>query len=355
MVRDTLGEDAVIVSTREERGGTIHVTAAVEPSYEQPYSSDDGDAPAFEIGSDASHHPHSKDWLQYDDEDEESAVIEEITDAMLRHGVSEDVLDHIISCATVIGFEQPGVALVAALEHLYNFQPLPQKSCKKPLMFVGPPGAGKTLAVAKQAARSVMKGLKVAVITTDTVRAGGVEQLQAFTKLLKTDLQKVETPEELAETINGLRAYDQILIDTPGINPFNKKDIRLSAQMIEAAKAEPILVLPGGIDTHESGDMARCFAAIGTTMLLPSRIDISRRLGGLLSAASLGSLTFTDASHTSKVADGLFDLTPQSMARLLMPQSVSTATPDSGGRSSSGTKPSQSDLYHPPGKVRQKQ
>lgn len=315
MVRDTLGEDAVIVSTREDRGGAIHVTAAIEPSYERDYGRQ---SPNFEVGNE----DHKNSWLQYDDEDDEAAVIEEITDAMLRHGVSEDVLDHIISCATVIGFEQPGVALVAALEHLYSFKPLPKDIQNKPLMFVGPPGAGKTLAVAKLAARSVMDGLNVAVITTDSVRAGGIEQLQAFTNLLRTDLKKAENPAQLRSLIDGLKGCDQILIDTPGINPFDKEEIKTSAQMIEASYAEPILVLPGGLDPQESGDIARSFATIGANLLMPTRIDIARRLGGLLSAASQGSLTFTDASHTSKVADGIFSITPQSLAKLLMPTSM---------------------------------
>ena len=35
MVRETLGEDAIIVATREEKGGkAVRVTAAVEPAFE---------------------------------------------------------------------------------------------------------------------------------------------------------------------------------------------------------------------------------------------------------------------------------------------------------------------------------
>ena len=316
MVRDTLGEDAIIVATREEKGGkAVRVTAAIDPS---DYDDSRFGAPAFEThGREA---PSSADtWLQYDDEDEEAAVAEEITDAMLRHAVPEDVMDQILSCATVVGFEQPGVAMIAAIEHLFEFSPLPQQAMNKAMLFCGPPGSGKTLAVAKTAARGVMNGLKVGVISTDTVRAGGIEQLAAFTKLLRINIQKAETPAQLAQTIEALRGCDQILIDTAGMNPFNTEDIKRLAKLIGASDIEPYLVLPGGMDAEESGEMGRVFATIGVHTLVPSRIDMARRLGGLLSAAHHGGMNFADASNTPKVADGLLSLNPKTLSKLLMP------------------------------------
>ncbi len=308
MVRETLGEDAVIVATREEKGGkSVRVTAAIDPGY---------GSPAFEVGP---ADDTDGGWLQYDTEDEENAVTEEITEAMLRHGVPEDVMDQVISCATVIGLEQPGVALIAALEHLFNFMPLPQKSFKKPIVLIGPPGGGKTLAAAKLAARGVMAGQNVGVITTDTVRAGGIEQLQSFTKLLGIDLKKAKNEKEFAHHIDALSDCDQLIIDTQGVNPFNREDIRGAAIYLGAADVEPVLVMPAGLDADESGEIARAFASLGANLLMPSRIDMARRLGGLLSAAHHGSLSFTDAGNSPKVAEGLLQITPSSLARLLMP------------------------------------
>lgn len=303
MVRDTLGEDAVIVATREDKGGrAVHVTAAVEP--------------AFELGRGAA---ASSDWLQYDEEEDDKAVAEELTDVLLRHGVTEEVMDQVISCATVVGMEKPGTALTASLEHLFGFRPLPQKPSKKALMAVGTPGCGKTLAVAKIAARSVMNGLRISVITCDTVRAGGVEQLEAFTKLLRIPLKKSASPQDLREILGEMRDFDQVLIDTSGLNPFNKDEVKYLGKLIDAGDIEPLMVLPAGTDAEESGEMARVFAGLNVHGLLPTRVDIARRLGGLLSAAKSGNLVFTDASNTPKVADGLFALAPRTMAELLMP------------------------------------
>ena len=305
MVRDTLGEDAIIVATREERGGHVHVTAAVEP--------------AFEVGENPLSSAESDDWLQYDDENDQSAVTEDLTDILLRHSVPEDVIDHIISCATVVGLGDPASAMTASIEHLFAFRPLPRQDSTKPIVMVGPPGAGKTLAVAKMAARSVMDGLDVAAISCDTVRAGGYEQLEAFTKLLRIPLYKAKTTADLTALYQDLQGRDQIIVDTAGINPFDTENVKDLARLIGTSECNAQLVLPAGCDAEEAGEMGRIFSTIGAYGLMPTRLDIARRLGALFSAAYHGTLAFSDAGNTPKVANGLITLTPQSLTQLLVP------------------------------------
>ena len=306
MIRETLGDEAIIVATGEDQArGGVRVTAAVEPS--------------FEIGNDGISGVQS--WLQYDDEQDSDAVAEELTEIMLRHCVPENVMDNIISCATVMGFDDLGTALSTTLDQLYSFRPLPVTAHKKPIMMIGPPGSGKTLAVAKMAARGAMNGLNISAISTDTVRAGGVEQLQAFTNLLKIDLQKAKSPQDLRNITEDLTHHsDQIIIDTSGLNPFDTSDVKVLAKFIGAIDVRPVLVLPAGIDADEAGEMARVFATIGATEILPTRVDIARRLGSLLAAAHQGGLSFSDVSATPKVAQGLSHISPKSLSNLLVPR-----------------------------------
>lgn len=316
MVRETLGEDAIIVATREERGGkAVRVTAAVE---EDPVRA--SRSVAFELGKDEEP-AAAEDWLQYDQEEQEAAITEELTDVMLRHSVPEDVTDMILSCATLVGLEKPHTALIAALEHLFGFRPLPVRAHRKPLMLVGPPGGGKTLAAAKMAARAILNDLKVAVITTDTVRAGGVEQLAAFTRILQVPLMKAKTPAELKACLEKAAGADQVIIDTGGTNPFDKQDVADLAKLIGSGEFDSLLTLPAGIDAEESGEMARIYSAVGVRWLLPARVDIARRMGGLLQAAHLGGMSFADASNNPQVAEGFMPVTPKTLCNLLMPAS----------------------------------
>ncbi len=60
------------------------------------------------------------------------------------------------------------------------------------IMLVGPPGVGKTLTIARLAAQIAIQKHKLAVITTDNKRAGGVRQLQAFTDILELELSSAD-------------------------------------------------------------------------------------------------------------------------------------------------------------------
>lgn len=345
IVRDTLGEDAIIVATREENGGkSVRVTAAVEQRDDSTYND-----PHFELGQgekqtssagvgaeeneilysnkpmepseEASPKLSNTNWLQYDDEeDEEGYVIEYLTDTMLQHSVPGDVLDNIVSTAAMVGHDEPLNTLNATFEHLYNFHPLPQKPTRKALMLVGPPGAGKTLATAKIAARFVMEGYKVGVVTTDTVRAGGVEQLSSLAKLMKCELRRAKTPQDLKAHLQELDdKVDQIIIDTGGSNPHDVDDMRDLAALINVSAIDPVLVIQSGLDADESSEIARSYALLGIQRMLPTRLDISRRFGGLLSAAQKSGMAFTDASDTPKVANGLTVLNPDMLSKLFLP------------------------------------
>ena len=132
-VRDAMGEEAIIVATREERDGRVTVTAAIDEIAERALA---------EAGK------SYDDWL-YDDDDDEISIMEEITDVMLRHAVPEEILEQITSYANILGMDDAYQALTVTLDELFTFEPLPAKPTNRALMMVGAPGSGKTLAVAK--------------------------------------------------------------------------------------------------------------------------------------------------------------------------------------------------------------
>ena len=322
MVRDALGEDAVIISTREERGKGVHVTAAVEkdlpvPVFEwQPRKNEDGTKPPRE-------EPAEPAWLQYDPEQaDEEQVAEILTEAMLRHSVPEDITDSLISASLATAHGDPVSALSAALEQHFGFTPLPQRSHPRVLVMVGAPGAGKTLVAAKLAARAALNGRVPLVISTDTVRAGGVEQLQAFTRILGLDLHTAANARELRKiTEERGSGADQIIVDTGGLNPFDAKEMKELAKIANAVESDPVVVMPAGLDAEETSEIARAFGILGARRMVSTRLDIARRLGGLLASADQAGLGFAEISATPQVVEGLNPLNPGKLAELLMPRS----------------------------------
>jgi flagellar biosynthesis protein FlhF len=83
------------------------------------------------------------------------------------------------------------------------------------------------------------------------------------------------------------------------------------------AAAAMVLVLPAGLDPAEAADQARAFAALGARLLVATRLDMARRLGGILAAAEAG-LALTEAGIGPGAADGLLPITPAWLAARLM-------------------------------------
>ncbi len=328
MVREALGEDAIIVATREEQGGRrVRVTAAIDEADSGEVLRDKNihfeygqylrPAASAPVNREAT--PAGNDWLAYDDEEEEGGVAELLSEVLLRHAASTEVMDTIVTAAMLVGGEDPRKVLAQSLGSLFTFTS--NLGEKRPLILVGPPGAGKTLATAKLAAGWAIAGESVCVITTDSVRAGAAEQLKAFTKIMNTPLHTVATPAELVAAVAQAqqKGYARIVIDTGGGNPFDPEDMRAVTKFMQALPMDAALVLPAGIDADESAEIARVYAILGVANIIPSRMDIARRMGGILSAAHKGGMQFALASASSGVADGLTKMTPVKLAEFLMP------------------------------------
>lgn len=192
-----------------------------------------------------------------------------------------------------------------ALSIAFRFQPIDPATLRTPLLFVGPPGAGKTLTIARLATRLVIAKTRPTVITADTRRTGAFEQLAAYTDLLGLPLHSLGATPPSGPT----------LIDAPGLDPFARADREDLVGLIRHTAATPILVLPAGLDPHEALDLADAFAALGATRLIATRLDVARRLGGILAAATR--LPLAEAGIGPDASGGLVPFTPERLAQRL--------------------------------------
>jgi flagellar biosynthesis protein FlhF len=240
--------------------------------------------------------------------------------------VGEALPDELLMCEAVLDWHRvppPLDRLLAegpleeTLASLLPFGSLSLTPGADPLLLVGPPGAGKTLAVARLATRLVMAGMGPMVITADGRRAGATEQLAALTRLLRLPLVVASHPLTLGRALAERVNRAPVLIDSPGADPFDAVQRDEIAALAVTAGATIALVLPAGLDPGEASDLAAAFAGIGASLLLPTRLDIVRRLGGVLAAAQAGPLAFTEAGIGPGVTDALVPLTPAFLAERL--------------------------------------
>lgn len=208
-------------------------------------------------------------------------------------------------------------SLETSLAGTLRFAALALDAGDAPLLLAGPPGVGKTLTVARLATRLVMAGVMPLVITADGRRAGATEQLAAFTRLLGLTLIVASTPVTLARALARREDGAPVLIDAPGIDPFDPAQRDEIAGLASTVGAVTALVLPGGVDAAEASDIAGAFAEGGASLLVATRLDVARRLGGVVAASHSGGLALAEAGVGPGAADGLTPLTPVILAARL--------------------------------------
>lgn len=314
MVRDALGENAIIVATRDDETGGVRVTAAID---EVPYSAQpqSGQAPSVQPVQ-----PPAT---------EGSEVIEIIAEALTRHQVPAHLAERLMATAIQFANDDPVLALGAAFDAQFEFQPIIDEKVEKPLVLIGPPGAGKTLSTAKFATRAAFSKRSVTVISTDLERAGGMEQLAAFTRLLKLNLVEIEDSHALRDAV-VMQKGAHVFVDTPGRNPFIDAERKQLHALVAAAGGEATLVLPAGLDASEAVDMAHEFRALGAARLLVTRLDMTRRLGSMLRIAFDAHLPLANFSASSKVTEAPYPFNPVSLARLILPANLKTESQATG-------------------------
>jgi len=295
MVKEHFGEEAIIVSSQKaEMGLGVQVTAAVDAETE----------PSTKLNDDVSNRP--------------SDVDEKLSSILSGQGVLPKITDEILNVCSTLGLDDIDTSLASSIDQIINFKTLPKANEHETFMLVGLPGAGKTVTTAKLATKAVMNGSKINVISTDNVRAGGIQQLEAFTKILKIDLMCAEDGHSLKEAISAGIPQCQTIIDCAGGNPFKKSDYMRQKDLISSTDAKVIMLLADGTDPLEAADLAQAYSELGAEGLIGTRTDLAKRHGSLITAAVSGNLNVYGMGVGPSVTDGLEQLNPVSLARLLL-------------------------------------
>ena len=184
---------------------------------------------------------------------------------------------------------------------------------RKIMMFVGPTGVGKTTTIAKLAARYAYKlgtNYKVGIITLDSFRVGAVEQLKAYTNIMRLPLEVVKKPEELSEAIERLKDCHYILIDTAGGSQYDMDKIELINQYQQHLTETPIekmLVLPANVKTTDLYEIYNSYSSLHIHNLIFTKLDETISYGNLISFAHKTKKSICYISIGQNVPDDLHE------------------------------------------------
>lgn len=237
-----------------------------------------------------------------------------LIDLLRPHGIDNKLLQDIISGASRAPIDDDLYRLQTGFAETFEFAPLDLFSTT-PIMLVGPTGAGKTSSCAKLAAAAITSTGHASIMTADVGRAGAIEQIKTYGNSLGANYFIVETPTDVTDVLKSDRPGGLIILDTPGVSPYDLGDIAALKSFADAAGAEPILVLPAGGDVAEYSDWGEAFLAFGVRRLILTKFDATRRVGAGIMAAFAGKMALAHFSETAFISEGLIDANPEFLAR----------------------------------------
>lgn len=175
--------------------------------------------------------------------------------------------------------------MLGQLAHLLpvaNFDPLRTPGV---VALVGPTGAGKTTTLAKLAARYATEHgpRDVALITTDTQRPGGREQLHAYGRQFGLTVVEAGSEEALHEALHRLRDYPLVLVDTAGHGQRDRAMVGQLNWLRHAGKVRTMLVMPANAHSADLDEVIRRFGFVAPEAAILTKLDETGRLGAALS------------------------------------------------------------------------
>lgn len=178
---------------------------------------------------------------------------------------------------------------------------------------MGPTGVGKTTTTAKLAARCVMRfgASKVALLTTDSYRIGGHEQLRIFGKILGVSVHAVKDAADLQLALSELRNKHIVLIDTIGMS---QRDRTVSDQIAMLCGAglpvQRLLLLNATSHGDTLNEVVHAYrSAPGQPDLagcILTKLDEATNLGGVLDTVMRYKLPVHYVSTGQKVPENLY-------------------------------------------------
>ena len=354
-VREELGPDAVILSSRNHSGG-VELTAAVDYDDTQHRSAPFDDH-AHLLSQQS--FQHSVDWSGETDEDEEfvgetdnsaqplGAMGRELRSlrGLLEHQLcslawGELARSHPIRAAILrrlleLGFSRRmAQALTVELPEGEPLQAVWRRtlgllahrirvSAADPLddagvvALLGATGVGKTTTVAKLAARCALRhgAREVALVTTDSYRVGAFEQLRVFGRIMDVPVRVARDESALRQAVESFAHRRTVLIDTAGIG---QRDARFADQVSLVRRAsrrvKTHLVLSATAQMLALDETVRAFQDGLPDGCVITKLDEATSLGAVLSVISEQQIPVAYVTDGQRVPE---DISPARSHRLV--------------------------------------
>ncbi len=188
--------------------------------------------------------------------------------------------------------------------------------------FIGPTGVGKTTNLFKIASQLVIdKKKKVAVISTDTFKVGASHQARTYANILNIPFYSVSESKKLRSTVEQLKEFDYILIDTVGRSHYDYWRLGEIKEILGGIGEEihNILVISCNFKDEDAFEVVYKYQTFFPVYsLFFTKIDETLKPGILLNLPVEAKLPVSYISTGQRVPEDLKILTPELISSYIL-------------------------------------
>lgn len=191
---------------------------------------------------------------------------------------------------------------------------------RRVIALVGPTGVGKTTTIAKLAAGyRFREGKRVALITTDTYRIAGAQQLKNYAELIGLPYCVAPLPKDLTRALANDRDADIIFVDTVGRSarrPEQLEELATYARSNDGCEVQ--LVLSATTKRADLLQAVEGYRPLGFSSIIATKIDETATVGPVCEAALAAAVPISYFTTGQEVPDDIEEARPLRLARRLL-------------------------------------
>jgi flagellar biosynthesis protein FlhF len=206
-------------------------------------------------------------------------------------------------------------------ERLSFHQPFKKDAPVEISTFIGPTGCGKTCTLVKLAlVCKLLLQSEVMVISTDTGKVGGAEQLQTYCSIAAIPFRSVYNPNDLQKIVNEEMGRSHIFIDTSGAG-YYKREMHEIVRFIGSIAVNNIfLVLSMTSSTSSIKKAIEEFSVLKPNGLILTKLDEAARIGNIIEALQDTDLFISYITNGIKIPDDIEPATQEKLWDILIPK-----------------------------------
>ncbi|MCF6289663.1 MAG: flagellar biosynthesis protein FlhF [Desulfobacterales bacterium] len=196
----------------------------------------------------------------------------------------------------------------------------PMSGKPRRIALLGPTGVGKTTTVAKLAADYLLnQGRSLALVTIDIYRIAAAEQLKVYGEIMNIPVDVAGSAQEFKRVMQRHQDKELVLIDTAGRSPRDREGIEaLHALIGPESGIENHLVLSVTTRERENHTAVQCFTGVPLKSMILTKLDECDTLGPLLNIHLRHDTPLSYLTDGQRVPEDLLLAEPARVGQLIL-------------------------------------